>query len=228
MVSRTVLCKRKQAGAALAEGVASLALITSIVIGGVLLIVSSGLMMLYHMKVQSAAQVGANAALSNSEWSGALRSPSTTTNGPVSAAVKANVMAAVNTALQSMGIAPVVDIPTPTVATPAGTNTHVYTVKVSCSSLPLISGGILPESLGVTETATSASSSQSPLSLAWMYFNPPTGIPGWPASGGTAGGVMVPVYMEGAAPGPPLPSGSFPYYTINVAGAVSNAGTGTF
>jgi hypothetical protein len=169
----------------LLESTAAFYLLTAITVGGVLLLCATGLYMLYQMKLQFVAQQAAQCALSGSEWLGAPR-PTPAAGQPT---VQDQVDGVTSAALQAMGLPAFVGNHVPiTQNTVSGVNT--YTVTVTCNSLPLISGGILPSTIGsLSATATASNGNQQPLAAAWLWTS------GTPTL--AAGGILVPAYSCG-------------------------------
>lgn len=177
---------RTQNGQMKAAGSAAVWLIpTMVMLVGLLLLAITGLEFLCQMKLQFAAQQGAQAALNGTEWLGAPRTP--ISGQPT---VQEQVNLAVNTCLKQMGMSAMPnDVPI-TTQTESGVN--VYTVTVSNSMIPSISGSILAKAFPqLSGTASATNGNQSPPALGWIYTNA-SGAPGL-----AAGGICVPAYSFG-------------------------------
>jgi hypothetical protein len=215
---------RRQSGAALAEATAAIPLLLAIIIGGVFMLASTGMVVLYKMKIACAAQAGAQAACNASEWMGAKRT------GISPADVQTSVDAAVNTSLKVMGMPQVPAGSTKVSSTKADDSTTVYTVSVNyaANQLPLLAGTFMPAILpiGLSESMSYASGNQVPTGVAWMYLDRQgtKGLSGWPndVSGLKSGGVLVPTY--GDQPYAGGPSGNISYYEMLGIGRQINRG----
>lgn len=205
--------KRDQRGQALIEGAVSLVLITMLVVGGTLLIIGTGLAIYYKAKLAYAAQIGAKTGGEGKYWLGAPRPNYSNTR------MLTDVRNAVNAALIGLGLPRAADGKIDARETTVN-GVHGVQVSVEESGLEIISGGLLPPTLTMTETAF------YPYSI-----NDPIGVLGLSVEGvGSAQngiGMFIPVYGGGENSGVightgiPNPPGGVDYWKIGIQRDVS-------
>jgi hypothetical protein len=217
--TRTGCDRRNASGQALAEGCAALILVTMIIVGGVVLILGAGTAIYYKIKIAMVVDNAARFGTQGKFFLGAIRPDFS------SAKLKADVVTVVQNSCAKMGL-PVPDAEDVEVDSSATDSAgHQYvSVTLHESGLPLISGGILPKSMTVSDTAvaTMESSLPPPAVLGLTLGASPDGT-----------GYYIPIYGRGKNPvlgGPhilPLQTKSrkdFAYYAAGVQSVSSNHG----
>lgn len=214
--SSSFYCKRTQSGQGLVEGTIGVSLITAIVVAGTLLILGAGTAIYYKFKLAVAASVGAKYGGQGASFLGAKRKNYSDSQLAI------DVRNAVNAALIGQGL-PAAKSENITAKGTTKNGIEGMEVTVTEGGLEIISGGLLPSAITLTETAF------------YPYENnKPTAILGL-SIGGTGAvkdgqGLFIPMYGGGSiAPGNeavvsagggqgPVPTGKFPYWKVAVVG----------
>lgn len=200
--------KRGSHGQALIEGAIALVLITSLVVVGALLIIGTGLAIYYKGKLAYAAQVGAKVGGESKYWLGAPRP------GYNNSKLSSDVTKTVNSVLVGLGLPKAQDGKIHAQETAID---GVVGVKVTVeeSGLEIISGGLLPPSITLMESAFCPYSTNDPIGVLGLSVegqgDGPEGI-----------GMFIPVYGGGARTGivghtgVPNPPGGVDYWRIGI------------
>lgn len=203
---------RKQNGQALLEGAASFTMITACVIGGILLILGVYFSVFYKSKLSYAVVEGAKIGSQKGYFLGAKRQDYS------SVQQQTDVVNAVNNALIAQGLR---QAKPGNIIVTSTTISDVQGVKVSLKhdDLGIVSGGLLPSNITLSETAFFPYENDKPTAILGLSI------------GGTGAvkdgqGLFVPMYGGGSiAPGNeavvaagggqgPVPTGNFPYWKV--------------
>ncbi|MBY0358752.1 MAG: hypothetical protein K2W82_12180 [Candidatus Obscuribacterales bacterium] len=206
-----MLHSRTASGQGLIEGTVSLAMITAMVVAGTLLIIGTGLAVYYKSKIAYAAGVGAKYGAQGKRWLGAVRP------GYTNDRLTADVTNAVNAALIGLGM-PAARQGRITATETTINNVSGLQVSVQEDGLEIISGGLLPPVISLTETAFYAYDNDKPLGVLGLTIGASGPVAGAP--NGLGQGLYIPVYGAGSYTGgqnlSSYPSGQFPYWAAGI------------
>lgn len=203
---------KRRCGSALVETAAGLVILSALIIGGLMLLIDGASMFYVKIKLATAAQTGANFAIDASEWLGAPR-PNVTQE-----AVTADVKSVVGTSLREMGLGPADEVE---VSNFTDNGKRFCKVTIKSGAIGLMTNGLLPGSVNLSETACVAFGNRSPVGVLGLTIGQsPNGR-----------GVIIPIYaatnMPVDAPNT-FPAGRFPYYAAGVQAESSNSMSGPF
>lgn len=203
--------RRNKNGQAIIEGTVALVLITAAVVAGTLLIIGSGLAVYYKAKISYAAGVGAKHGAQGKRWLGATRPNYSNSK------LNTEVTNAVNACLMGMGL-PAAKAGHITATETTINNIQGLQVTVQEDGLGIISGGLLPSTISLSETAFYAYDNDRPLGVLGLTLGATGAVPGYP--NGIGQGLYIPVYGAGSYTGGQnmsgYPSGSFPYWAAGI------------
>ncbi len=193
---------RNYHGQALAEGAAALILLTAIIVGGVLLILGTGTLAYYKIKLAAVTSAAAKVAVDGRYWLGAQRPDYN------EATVKADVTSTVQDLLGRIGLPAASAV----VNVDFATDPKAVIVKLTVSALPIISGGILPNIVTLQDTEAEPYITGRPIGWCAVRYNGPA-IAGPP---GSQAALYLPCYgANDPSLGPyasPEGNGHFPYW----------------
>ncbi len=136
---------RNSHGQALAEGAAALILLTAIIVGGVLLILGTGTLAYYKIKLATVTSAVAKVAVDGRYWLGAQRPDFNATT------VQNNATTLATDLLGKAGF-PSQVISSATVTVDFASDPNAAIVTIAVSYLPIVSGGILPSVASMQDT----------------------------------------------------------------------------
>lgn len=188
------LCVRNQVGQGLAESAAAATIIMALMVAGVLLIMTTGQLIYYKIKLCSIAEAAAEYAADARYWLGAQRPYYTV----ASVQTQTGNMAKALLKLEGFDTSSVT-------CTVDQTSDKVVSVTLKVDKLGLLTGGFLPSTTAVAETASQPYPNDRPNGLLGVTVcKQPSGC----------GGIYLPTYGAGArASGPSsYPSSALPYW----------------
>ncbi|MBY0359343.1 MAG: hypothetical protein K2W82_15180 [Candidatus Obscuribacterales bacterium] len=209
---------RSKRGQALVEGAASAVVLSLIIVGGVLLVIGSGLAVYYKSKLALAAAAGAQYGAQGQYFLGARRSDY------MNDQLQADVTSAVNAVLTGEGL-PAARGGNIRASSVTRNGVAGMEVMVQESGLEIISGGFLPTTINLTETAFYPYSNDKPTALLEMSIGGTGADKQFRNQGGQ--GLYLPMYGGGAAgrfnpngtaTQGPVPLGEFPTWKVAVSG----------
>lgn len=204
---------RSKRGQALIEGAASLMLITIVIVSGVLLIIGSGLAVYYKSKLALAAAAGAQYAGQGAYFLGARR------NDYSDDQLQADVTNAVNAVLTGEGL-PAARAGNVVARSTTRNGIAGMEVRVEEGGLEIISGGLLPATITLSESAFYPYANDKPTAILEMSVGGTSVRPEGqglflPMYGGGAIGQFNPNGLQSQGP---VPLGEFPTWKIAVVG----------
>lgn len=209
--------RQRSSGQALVEGTVALVMIAGIVIGGTLLVIGCGLGVYYKTKLAFAAETGARYGGQGAYWLGAKR------KGYDDKQLTTDVTNSVNATLIGLGL-PMAKDGKITAKSVTVNGIEGMQVTVEEGGLQIISGGLLPPSITLSETAFYPYGNDKPTALLGLSVGGTTAYP-------DGQGLFLPMYgggalgqfnTKGTATQGPRPSGSLPYWKVAVIGEVVN------
>lgn len=191
---------RSNRGQALTEGVGALALITALSVGVVLLILGTGTLAFYKIKIAAVTDAAAKVAVDDRFWLGAQRP-----NYDPSAAAS-HAAATANTMLGQLGLPPAASFTFDDSSIPG-----FVKITITVNALRIVSGGILPGLVSMTDTAIEPYILQLPIATATLNYTD--------ATHKRIIGLDVPAYVATSAfftcpPGGYPATGKFPFYFL--------------